>query len=192
MGASQSSQDWILLVGWEGFSEDVRRLIREGQETISRFGLREEGIYESNQAEKGWEILGHLDRYLAAEEAEVILCRISVPPAEAGKAIGKWLAEAAGSGCRQALLVRTGSGILYGYFLGPGEGDEKCARALQNMREWAGGEGGGLIIERAPLWLKRGMDVWGDRGNASSLMKGLKKHFDPLEILNPGRYVGGI
>jgi glycolate oxidase FAD binding subunit len=47
-------------------------------------------------------------------------------------------------------------------------------------------------VERAPLELKRQIDVWGPTRGDFPLMQALKAQFDPEGVLNPGRFVGGI
>jgi glycolate oxidase FAD binding subunit len=47
-------------------------------------------------------------------------------------------------------------------------------------------------VERAPVELKKPLDVWGDPGTSLPLMKKLKQELDPRGILSPGRFVGGI
>ena len=51
--------------------------------------------------------------------------------------------------------------------------------------------GGYLIILKAPPELKRGVDVWGLNQNLDIMSK-LKSVFDPLGIMSPGRFVGGL
>jgi glycolate oxidase FAD binding subunit len=51
---------------------------------------------------------------------------------------------------------------------------------------------GALVLERAPLELKQEIGVWGDPPASFDLMRRIKAELDPMGILNPGRYVGGI
>ncbi|HZH84837.1 MAG TPA: FAD-linked oxidase C-terminal domain-containing protein, partial [Phototrophicaceae bacterium] len=51
---------------------------------------------------------------------------------------------------------------------------------------------GHAIIFSAPAELKRGMEVWGESPPTVSLMRSMKHQFDPKELLNPGRFLGGI
>jgi len=64
--------------------------------------------------------------------------------------------------------------------------------AVKQLRNFAQGCGGSLVILEAPPEVKGNVDVWGSVGNALPLMRGLKEQFDPQRILNPGRFVGGI
>jgi len=36
------------------------------------------------------------------------------------------------------------------------------------------------------------VEVWGESPPTISLMRGLKQQFDPRELLNPGRFLGGL
>jgi glycolate oxidase FAD binding subunit len=51
---------------------------------------------------------------------------------------------------------------------------------------------GFLTVLEAPANLKQQLDPWGYQGNALEMMHKLKQKFDPQNILNPGRFVGGI
>jgi glycolate oxidase FAD binding subunit len=52
--------------------------------------------------------------------------------------------------------------------------------------------GGSLSILSAPLAVKTKMDVWGSAGDALALMRSIKAQFDPMGVLNPGRFIAGI
>jgi glycolate oxidase FAD binding subunit len=52
--------------------------------------------------------------------------------------------------------------------------------------------GGSLVVLQCPPHLKPTLDAWGDVGSALPLMRLVKKQFDPHDVLNPGRFVGGI
>lgn len=51
---------------------------------------------------------------------------------------------------------------------------------------------GNLMIQDAPSYVKSQLDVWGEIGAPLKVMERLKSLFDPNNILNPGRFVGGI
>lgn len=99
------------------------------------------------------------------------------------------------------------NGIIRLHF-GPAE-ERACTALLQALRRRAQGQGGWLILEKAPRAVKEQVGVWdgphgasaaaggngeapGGPGGASTLMAGLKQAFDPHNILNPGRFFGGL
>jgi glycolate oxidase FAD binding subunit len=106
--------------------------------------------------------------------------------------IQKWQNEVSDAGLRSALSIRAGSGIFFGHLFSSDKDAEKIAQPLERIRLWVQGLGGALVVESAPLWLKSRMDVWGTTGKELLLMRRLKERFDPTEVLNPGRFLGGI
>jgi glycolate oxidase FAD binding subunit len=81
----------------------------------------------------------------------------------------------------------------------PGVGALHCswteapeAEVIETLRRRAVEAGGALVLERAPVELKRAVGVWGEPRGDFALMQRLKQQFDPARTLNPGRFVGGI
>ena len=66
------------------------------------------------------------------------------------------------------------------------------ADALRRARAAVHRAGGSLIVERAPLSVKAGVDIWDYSGDSLAVMRGLKTQYDPNRILNPNRFAGGI
>ena len=70
--------------------------------------------------------------------------------------------------------------------------DTQLASFVLRVRELASGIGGSVVVERATPEFKGRVDVWGDSPEGSHIMTSIKQKFDPMGILNPGRFVGGI
>ena len=68
----------------------------------------------------------------------------------------------------------------------------EAARAFAELRSLAEEQRGHAVMFCAPAELKRNIDVWGTAPPAISLMREVKRQFDPRAILNPGRFIGGI
>ena len=64
----------------------------------------------------------------------------------------------------------------------------EAVRALERLREKAENLGGSLVLESAPIEIKREFDAWGDFGSAAELMKRVKQQLDPQNLLSPGRF----
>jgi glycolate oxidase FAD binding subunit len=56
----------------------------------------------------------------------------------------------------------------------------------------AGNGGGSLIVLGCPPEVKSEIDVWGTPGDALPLLRRVKAQLDPVGILSPGRFIGGI
>ena len=59
------------------------------------------------------------------------------------------------------------------------------------LRNLCQANSGFLSILSAPVELKERFDIWGYTGNGLQVMRRIKEQFDPQNILNPGRFVGG-
>jgi glycolate oxidase FAD binding subunit len=88
------------------------------------------------------------------------------------------------------MQAHAGTGIFY-YYIG-GEDDwlladyKQLANKIEEIRTQIQKMGGSLVIERAPLELKKLVDAWGDFGDALPSMRTLKNKLDPQGLLNPG------
>ena len=86
-----------------------------------------------------------------------------------------------------------GNGIFRAAAEGSVSPESWAREIIAPLRETLAAEGGSLVVERAPLGLKRAADVWGPvPETAFAVMKRLKAEFDPRGTLNPGRFVGGL
>jgi glycolate oxidase FAD binding subunit len=76
-------------------------------------------------------------------------------------------------------VARAGSGVCYGYF-----------ERAQAAADWLAGTqptGGNAVIEFAPDWSRRKLDLWPSPGGDLEIMKRVKYLFDPRNLLNRGR-----
>ena len=66
------------------------------------------------------------------------------------------------------------------------------ARAIGALRSTLPVGTGSAVIVRGSAELRAQTDVWGPIGDGLSLMRAVKRQFDPAGILNPGRGPGGL
>jgi glycolate dehydrogenase FAD-binding subunit len=93
-----------------------------------------------------------------------------------------------------ATLAVTGSAVVGALRaeLG-GAGLEEATAFVSRARALVEPVAGSVIVERAPIAVRRAVDPWGPVApEPLALMRALKKEFDPEGILNPGRFVGGL
>lgn len=111
--------------------------------------------------------------------------RISVPIASAVGVYDKLLRMSE----VKLAAVDVGVGIIRLGFEGS---NQQSVELIKQMRVEAACLGGTLFVERAPALIREQADAWNDVGNLATLMKGMKRNFDPQSLLNPGRFVAGI
>ncbi len=93
----------------------------------------------------------------------------------------EFIKRVGGLGPVQALV---GNGIVFGHL--------PDAAAVPRLQAAAGECGGNVVLLRCPAEAKTPANVWGKPTGDLGLMRAVKKAFDPQNIFNPGRFVGGI
>lgn len=73
-----------------------------------------------------------------------------------------------------------------------GAGDDEAAPAVAQARDVAAEYGATMVVEEAPVAVKRRLDVFGEAPGDIEIMRRLKRAFDPRGTLAPGRLVGRI
>jgi glycolate dehydrogenase FAD-binding subunit len=115
------------------------------------------------------------------------IAKISILPAEMDKSLTAIAKSAKLRHLRfEVVLEATGIGFL------KLEGDPADLRlSFEDLREQFEGNAGSLVVLHRPAGMAP-FDAWGSAGDALPLMKAVKKQLDPGNVLNPGRFVGGI
>jgi glycolate oxidase FAD binding subunit len=165
-----SSPDWTLLARFAGGAAAVERSKRDFALLTSTAGAS----MSEEAANALW------TESLAGLRA-LIVARAGVLPTQ-GAEIAQAFAAAGAS-----VLSYPIAGIVYASWPA-----SVAPRALESLRQRCVDAGGALVLEQAPLDLKRSLDVWGQPRGDFSLMQRLKQEMDPQRVLSPGRYLGGI
>ena len=121
--------------------------------------------------------------------------KITVPPSTVAAVVARCIQETS-LGLPPGVLVDPGYGLVRLFWWTGSVSDwidesvvlETIIRTTSLVRE----AGGSAIVEHCPLSLKKQIDVWGGIPEGIEIMRRIKQKFDPLGILNPGRFVGGI
>jgi glycolate oxidase FAD binding subunit len=104
-------------------------------------------------------------------------------------------AKAAETNSLRWMAMARGLGVIYFALLPGDRGDEARRRVIQatdQMLPECAALGGNATIPWSPAEWKSALKVWRlDRGDFDSMRK-LKNLFDPIGILSPGRFLGGL
>ena len=173
--------DWYIAVWCEGFEDSVVRQLHDSQAMAERRSLVHETIRGSEHT-RFWETIRDFPL-----QAGRWVYRVNVP---SGSTID----------CLQTILSWSevhehpeivGDIIMGVLWISVDDGDQG-ARLFGKLMAKAQSYHGHAVVLAGPLDLKRKMDVWGSAPPGFSLMREIKRQFDPKELLNPGRLVGGI
>jgi len=85
--------------------------------------------------------------------------------------------------------VDLGTGIIR---LALDDTDVSVIELIKRFRDSVAKVDGTVVIERAPLEVRRSVDSWGELRSTAALMKAIKAAFDPQSLLNPGKFVLGL
>ena len=132
-------------------------------------------------------------QFWSASASEAVVCKFGVLPAQATQFLSEVMAycQQQTVSCKGQIHAGSGTGILR--LEDERLGDPEVAGVwIQALRSHCQSAQGYLTVLEAPSALKQAIDIWGYTGNTLTLMTKLKHQFDPKNILNPDRFVGGI
>ena len=160
-----------------------RTLKRLEDETFAILSARADAVERMDvDAAAHWAALA--DFGYAAADNPIMSARVSVLPNRVAQ-----VADAIAQRADAAILAQVGYGMLNAHWF---DQELDMGETLRHARDAAHSAGGSLIVERAPLSVKAGIDVWDYNGDSLAIMRGLKAQYDPNGILNPNRFAGGI
>lgn len=119
-------------------------------------------------------------------------CKISTLMSKVPDVIGAVQNMGKKHNIKYCIVAHPGLGMIHAYF--QSNDYNELSNVLMGLRSYVVdiGYGSSLVIEAAPLEIKKMIDVWGPVRKDFMLMKAIKNVFDPMGILSPGRFVGGI
>jgi glycolate oxidase FAD binding subunit len=115
------------------------------------------------------------ERLASAMQPKPVALRASVLPADLAQALHGLPETAIGTATLSHGVAKVGLDA----------DDESLRQRVERL-------GGAWLLERAPASVKRALDVWGPRPTAFDVMARVKREFDPLGTLSPGRFVGRL
>lgn len=165
----------------EGFHEAVSRHLRDLQGMADGIGLNSR-IFRDEAERRLW---GEIRDFGA--EGGSALYRLVTPLASVQSVVSTvdgWCASEE----RAIYIAHAGSGTIWVSLpatpLAGAWFSKLAALALEHR--------GHAVLTGAPPGLKEGIDVWGPAPASLSIMRALKREFDPQGILNPGRFIANL
>lgn len=139
-----------------------------------------------------WQQLTH--RFWQPPQSSVVVCKFGVLPAQAPQLLAQFdqYCQQQGIAFWGRIHAGSGTGVLRLEQAGIGKDPSPAVEWIRELRSHCQNAQGYLTVLEAPPSLKRSLDLWGYAGNTLTSMKKLKQQFDPHNILNPNRFVGGI
>jgi len=183
------SGGWCVAIGLEGFSEEVKREISDLRDMAKRDNALNLVDLDRDKATTFWKNLA--DCVPSTADSPIVKFKGSSLISQYAKLMEAWTAASQGIDC--ALTASPGLGLVYAYVIEESAMDlENVAKLGATFRAAAEQYGGSMVMECAPPALKQKLDPWGDPRGDLVLMRRIKESVDPLGVLNPGRFLGGL
>jgi glycolate oxidase FAD binding subunit len=177
-----------LVVGFDGLGEQVDWQVAELASVVVPRG----GAKPTLLPAATWERLASAAR--DAFEAPAAMMTLSVLPGVVADTMEHGAQAARERGLTSAWCAHAGVGHVTAALRAEGARQDPApvAAVLEQWRAAAHAGGGHASVAWAPLPVKSALPVWDDAGAAGRLMQRIKAQLDPNNLLNPGRFVGGI
>jgi glycolate oxidase FAD binding subunit len=174
-------QNWQLAVRFEGFGSTVARQLSDLDSLARRNGLEIETMRA--EAERPvWRAIVDLPM-----QADRIIYRVTVP----ANSVAPVLSALEGSFLGAAAPVISADALMGTVWIATAA-SKAGASHFAGLISLAQQHQGHAVMFAAPPELKLGIEVWGPSPPTISLMRAIKQKFDPMGLLNPGRFVGGL
>ena len=128
-----------------------------------------------------------------APDAPATVCiRINAPPSAVSSLMDMESVNLAGSHPAVCADMGFGGGRLLWWDDFSAADPVNLAGEIRQVQVAASSVGGSAIVETCPDAVKECIDVWGPEPSSMAIMRRVKQQFDPKNILNPGRFIGGL
>jgi glycolate oxidase FAD binding subunit len=178
-----------LLVGLDGIAPQVEWEVAELDRLLAPLGLRESRVLDGETRDETWRAFAALGR--PGHDSVAAVMKWAVLPTQLAEVMDEGASAAQRNGLRAAMTAHAGMGIVTASLSGSADPGPVVA-TLTDWRDLVVGANGHAMVAWAPLAVKERVPVWDDPGPTLRLMKRIKERLDPIGILNPGRFVGGI
>jgi glycolate oxidase FAD binding subunit len=175
--SDNSKASWRVAVWCEGFAASIERQLRELEAMTLSLGMRSQVL----QAQAHVELWDKLRDFPLSPNR--VMYRVALPRAAVFAFLENSKERHPGEIVCDALM-----GTVW-LSWPPREAAIQRFSALESL---ARQERGHAVLFAAPAALKAAVNVWGTSPATLSIMREIKHQFDPQELLNPGRFLGGI
>lgn len=188
-GLDLSASEGYLALRLGGRPRTLNRQLAECIKVCKNYGAVEFSELDEESTYKFWRLL--VD-YKWDSRTESPIARISAAPDQIYSMIKNMLVQDKPDFL--SFLIEPGYGSIIVHWTDEGYDDfeEAVIIGMEKARDIAASLGGHFIIERASANIKNRLDPWGNVGDSIEIMRRMKQQYDPANIFNVGRFVGGI
>ena len=187
-GSALNDSEVLLIVNAEGTKDDVERHRKDIASLAGVNRARTTVTLKGEEASRAWKVYRNIQEAVPDNDSSALQGKASVPISKLGDMYKEVKKISASHGVKTGVTAQCGNGILYAYLT---DTPEKLVTTTGVLKKAAADLGGFFLVESAPLSFRKETTTLPPR-NDYRLMRRLKTEFDPRNILNPGRLVGGL
>jgi glycolate oxidase FAD binding subunit len=187
--------NYLVAIGLEGVAEAIERQILEINERGKKQGGLEAMTLNSGKHHSFWIAIRDFAKGLNEAYPNLICLKSNFLISRCREMLGSYEKISREAKVGNAFICHSGNGILFSYLFIEKNLQLKVEFVLELIERLtfeAVKNGGNLLVESSPLQIKKKVDVWGQSRGDYRIMRRLKEQMDPMGVLNPGRFVGGI
>jgi len=188
-----SPSSHVVLVALEAFDEAVARMRKELLAMAPHFKAKGHALVQEDKHRLFWLTVGELQGTAFQRIPRLVALQLNYP-FSAWKTIFEFADQTLSlAHLDHTMLCHTGNGLTLINLLPKPKGvdDKSLVEAVRTLLAECRNAGGNLIVQRAPVELKKTLPVWGEPGSDLPLMKRIRVEIDPANLMNPGRFAVG-
>ncbi|MBI3742396.1 MAG: FAD-binding oxidoreductase, partial [Chloroflexi bacterium] len=186
LGFETKASEWMIAARFGGTQSLARAALDKAIRAAKENNTRE--FAEARRASL-WDDIANLPITLRDQNPRGAIVRVACAPARVCETIETILQCAHANSIEPKLFAHARAGIIH---VGLDGEIEILKKTIAELRAARAPNPASVVIEAAPRALKEKISVWGEAGAAHFLNQRIKKQFDPQNIFNPGRFVGGL
>lgn len=185
---------WLCAFCAEGTEPVVNRHVSSGTDLFAGAGGLEVNSLGPDASRSLWSKIRHIPYTSAHRSLDSLqaVCRL-VMPVGAARHVFDLVARTSAQNCLNSeTILHAGHGVAFSRLTTDADTDAaaRLAVAIGLIRKEVAALGGFLVLESAPLPIKRMVHVWGSPETGElALQRALHQRFDPGMVVSPGRFV---
>lgn len=190
-----SAAPYGVAVALEGFIPAVARMADEMKPMADSFDAARCGTLDDRAHQTFWLAMSNLRRTLQNNHSGLLSVKATSPVSKWAETFNTFETAFSKAGLPCALHAHTGNGVCLADLLLSEEEEgtmEKAVETVNYLSPQLSRTDGSFVVQTVPPSWKAALNMWGEPGPAFPVMKRLKEKIDPLGIMNPGRFVGGL
>jgi len=189
-----SPGSYVVLVALEAFDEAVTRMRKELLAMAPHFKAKGHALVQEDKHRLFWLTVGESQATASQRFPRLVALQLNYP-FSAWKTIFEFADQTLSQAhVDHAMICHTGNGLTLINLLPTPKGvdDESMIEAVRTLLAECRNAGGNLVVQRAPVELKKDLPVWGEQGSDLPLMKRIRVEIDPANLMSPGRFAVGV